>query len=134
VLQRLGAGPAAGQSEVCRCLQGVAAPAPPPSLPLVNRGTMETREPRCMSFGGLPVDAGVVAETLRVVQPAALRGGRSCQPTRRRGTRSPLERGADPRARARAAAGERSAAGATASRAGSGWAAPAGGRPLSSLA
>jgi DNA invertase Pin-like site-specific DNA recombinase len=37
-----------------------------------DRGLMETREPRCISFGGLPVDACVVAETLRVVQPAAI--------------------------------------------------------------
>jgi hypothetical protein len=37
---------------------------------------METREPRCISFGGLPVDAGVVAETLHVVQPAALEAAR----------------------------------------------------------
>jgi len=37
-----------------------------------DRGVMETREPRCISFGGLEVDARVVAETLRVVQPAAI--------------------------------------------------------------
>jgi hypothetical protein len=37
-----------------------------------DRGAMETREPRCISFGGQQVDACVVAETLRVVQPAAI--------------------------------------------------------------
>ena len=35
-------------------------------------GVMETREPRCISFGGQRVDASVVAEMLRVVQPAAI--------------------------------------------------------------
>ena len=35
-------------------------------------GAMETREPRCISFGGQRVDAYVVVETLRVVQPAAI--------------------------------------------------------------
>lgn len=37
-----------------------------------DRGAMETREPRCISFGGQQVDARVVAETLRIVQPAAI--------------------------------------------------------------
>jgi DNA invertase Pin-like site-specific DNA recombinase len=37
-----------------------------------DRGLMETREPKCISFGGLQVDACVVGETLRVVQPAAI--------------------------------------------------------------
>ena len=41
-----------------------------------DRGLMETREPRCISFGGLPVDACVGAEALRVVQPAALEAAR----------------------------------------------------------
>ena len=41
-----------------------------------DRGAMETREPRCISFGGLQVDACVVAETLRVVQPAAIDAAR----------------------------------------------------------
>jgi DNA invertase Pin-like site-specific DNA recombinase len=35
-------------------------------------GAMETREPRCIAFGGQRVDAAVVAEMLRVVQPAAI--------------------------------------------------------------
>jgi DNA invertase Pin-like site-specific DNA recombinase len=37
-----------------------------------DRGAMETREPRCISFGGLQVDACVAAEMLRVVEPAAI--------------------------------------------------------------
>jgi DNA invertase Pin-like site-specific DNA recombinase len=37
-----------------------------------DRGVMETREPRCISFGGRQADASMVAETLRVVQPAAI--------------------------------------------------------------
>ena len=41
-----------------------------------DRGLMETREPRCISFGGLQVDACVGAEALRVVQPAALEAAR----------------------------------------------------------
>lgn len=39
-------------------------------------GAMETRDPRCISFGGLRVDARVVAEMLRVVQPAAIEAAR----------------------------------------------------------
>jgi DNA invertase Pin-like site-specific DNA recombinase len=35
-------------------------------------GAMETRAPRCISFGGQQVDASVVVEMLRVVQPAAI--------------------------------------------------------------
>jgi DNA invertase Pin-like site-specific DNA recombinase len=37
-----------------------------------DRGTMDTAEPRCISFGGTVVDKHVVAEALRVLQPAAL--------------------------------------------------------------
>ncbi len=33
---------------------------------------MDTAEPRCISFGGMSVDAHVVAEALRVVRPAAI--------------------------------------------------------------
>lgn len=37
-----------------------------------DRGAMDTAEPRCISFGGMLVDRHVVAEALRVVQPAAI--------------------------------------------------------------
>jgi DNA invertase Pin-like site-specific DNA recombinase len=37
-----------------------------------DRGQMETREPKCICFGGQQVDACLVAEMLRVVQPAAI--------------------------------------------------------------
>jgi DNA invertase Pin-like site-specific DNA recombinase len=37
-----------------------------------DRGTMDTAEPRCISFGGTLVDRHIVAEALRVVQPAGI--------------------------------------------------------------
>ncbi len=37
-----------------------------------DRGSMDTAEPRCISFGGTSVDEYVVGEALRVVQPAAI--------------------------------------------------------------
>jgi hypothetical protein len=36
------------------------------------RGNMDTGEPKCIAFGGVPVDAAVSRELLRVLQPAAL--------------------------------------------------------------
>jgi Recombinase zinc beta ribbon domain len=36
------------------------------------RGNMDTGEPKCIAFGGIPVDAAVSREILRVLQPAAL--------------------------------------------------------------
>jgi DNA invertase Pin-like site-specific DNA recombinase len=40
------------------------------------RGWMDQGEPRCISFGGLPVDEVVRREILKVVQPAALEAAR----------------------------------------------------------
>ena len=37
-----------------------------------HRGDLDNGEPRCMSFGGLLVDAAMAKEVLRVVQPAAV--------------------------------------------------------------
>jgi len=37
-----------------------------------RRGEMNNAEPRCISFGGIPVDDAVSREVLRVVQPAAI--------------------------------------------------------------
>src|SRR5690606_36278251 len=37
-----------------------------------DRGIMDTAEPRCISFGGMVVEQHVVAEALRVLQPAAI--------------------------------------------------------------
>lgn len=37
-----------------------------------SRGNMDMGEPRCIAFGGVPVDAAVSREILRVLQPAAL--------------------------------------------------------------
>ena len=37
-----------------------------------RRGFLDCREAKCISFGGLPVDEGVVREVLRVVQPCAI--------------------------------------------------------------
>src|SRR4029453_9047686 len=37
-----------------------------------HRGALDNGEPRCISFGGLTVDAAMAKEILRVVQPAAL--------------------------------------------------------------
>lgn len=37
-----------------------------------HRGWLDKGLPRCISFGGTPVDAAVVAEVLRVVRPAAV--------------------------------------------------------------
>jgi DNA invertase Pin-like site-specific DNA recombinase len=36
------------------------------------RGNMDTGEPRCIAFGGVPVDAAVSRELLRALQPTAL--------------------------------------------------------------
>lgn len=36
------------------------------------RGYLDNGEPKCISFGGVPVDAGVAQEVLRVVEPAAV--------------------------------------------------------------
>lgn len=36
------------------------------------RGNMDTGEPRCIAFGGIPVDTAVSRELLRVLRPAAL--------------------------------------------------------------
>ena len=36
------------------------------------RGHMDTGEPKCIAFGGIPVDAALSREILRVLQPAAL--------------------------------------------------------------
>ena len=37
-----------------------------------HRGALDNREPRCISFGGVLVDAAMAKEVLRVVQPAAV--------------------------------------------------------------
>ena len=37
-----------------------------------HRGALDNGEPRCISFGGLVVDAAMAKEILRVVQPAAI--------------------------------------------------------------
>jgi hypothetical protein len=37
-----------------------------------HRGWLDKGEPRCIGFGGSRVDAGIAAEVLRVVQPAAV--------------------------------------------------------------
>jgi hypothetical protein len=37
------------------------------------RGARDNGEPRCISFGGMPVDDAMAKEILRVVQPAAAR-------------------------------------------------------------
>jgi DNA invertase Pin-like site-specific DNA recombinase len=37
-----------------------------------HRGWLDNGEPRCITFGGIPVDAAVAREILRVVQPAGL--------------------------------------------------------------
>src|SRR4029450_13260183 len=37
-----------------------------------RRGTLDNGDPRCISFGGLVVDAAMTKEVLRVVQPAAI--------------------------------------------------------------
>ncbi len=37
-----------------------------------HRGALDNGEPRCISFGGLLVDAAMAKEVLRVVQPAAV--------------------------------------------------------------
>ncbi len=39
---------------------------------ICHRGNLNTAEPRCISFGGGPVDDAVSREVLRVVQPAAV--------------------------------------------------------------
>ncbi len=36
------------------------------------RGWLDNGQPRCIAFGGLPVDEGIAGEILRVVQPAAI--------------------------------------------------------------
>lgn len=36
------------------------------------RGWLDNGEPRCIAFGGVPVDAAIAHEVLRVVQPAAI--------------------------------------------------------------
>ena len=37
-----------------------------------HRGALDNGDPRCISFGGLVVDAAMAKEVLRVVQPAAI--------------------------------------------------------------
>ncbi|HZQ70307.1 MAG TPA: recombinase family protein [Terriglobales bacterium] len=37
-----------------------------------HRGWLDNGQPRCITFGGLPVDEAIAKEVLRVVQPAAL--------------------------------------------------------------
>lgn len=37
-----------------------------------NRGWLDNGEPRCIAFGGIPVDQAIGAEVLRAVQPAAV--------------------------------------------------------------
>ena len=37
-----------------------------------QRGALDNGEPRCIGFGGVPVDAAISREVLRVVQPAAV--------------------------------------------------------------
>src|SRR5262249_56181961 len=37
-----------------------------------HRGALDNGEPRCISFGGLVVDAAMTKEIMRVVQPAAI--------------------------------------------------------------
>jgi hypothetical protein len=41
-----------------------------------HRGALDNGEPRCISFGGLSVDAAMAHEVLRVVQPAAIDAAR----------------------------------------------------------
>jgi DNA invertase Pin-like site-specific DNA recombinase len=36
------------------------------------RGWLDNGQPRCIAFGGLPIDEGIARELLRVVQPAAI--------------------------------------------------------------
>jgi DNA invertase Pin-like site-specific DNA recombinase len=36
------------------------------------RGWLDNGQPRCIAFGGLPIDEGIAGEILRVVQPAAI--------------------------------------------------------------
>ena len=36
------------------------------------RGWLDNGEPRCLGFGGIPVDDAIAREVLRVVQPAAV--------------------------------------------------------------
>ena len=37
-----------------------------------HRGALDQGEPRCIAFGGIPVDAAIVGAVLQVVQPAAI--------------------------------------------------------------
>ena len=37
-----------------------------------RRGWLDTGDPRCIAFGGVPVDEAIAREILRVVQPAAI--------------------------------------------------------------
>src|SRR5262249_49778972 len=37
-----------------------------------QRGALDNGQPRCIGFGGAPVDAVIFGEVLRIVQPAAL--------------------------------------------------------------
>jgi hypothetical protein len=39
---------------------------------LCQRGVLDNGEPRCIGFGGVPIDAAISREVLRVVQPAAV--------------------------------------------------------------
>ena len=39
---------------------------------LCQRGALDNGEPRCIGFGGVPIDAAISREVLRVVQPAAV--------------------------------------------------------------
>jgi hypothetical protein len=39
---------------------------------LCQRGALDNGEPRCIGFGGVPIDAAISRELLRVVQPAAV--------------------------------------------------------------
>ena len=43
---------------------------------LCHRGRLDNMEPKCISFGGLPVDTAVVREMLLVVRPAAVDAAR----------------------------------------------------------
>jgi hypothetical protein len=37
-----------------------------------NRGWLDNGEPRCIAFGGVPVDEAITDEVLEVVQPSAI--------------------------------------------------------------
>lgn len=45
------------------------------------RGNLDSGEPRCISFGGDPVDDAVAREVLRVVQPGAIEAAKSASET-----------------------------------------------------